>query len=89
MYLLHALIVTVSTTAECPRTDCNIYWEVKKTTHFVVSCCLLLQGLAKPKYGELGSLSIHRDFPSLLEPVLGSSPLEEGLFFYERHFHHL
>jgi len=22
-----SLIVTVNTIAECPRTDCNIYWE--------------------------------------------------------------
>jgi hypothetical protein len=25
------LIVTVNTIAECPRTDCNIYWEKKKS----------------------------------------------------------
>jgi len=25
--------VTVNTTAECPRTDCNIYWEGKKIIH--------------------------------------------------------
>jgi hypothetical protein len=60
-----------------------------KKTHFEVSCCLLLQGLAKPKDRELGSLSIHIAFPSLLEPVLGSSSIEEGSFFYERPFHPL
>jgi len=25
------LIVIVSTIAECPRKDCNIYWEERKT----------------------------------------------------------
>ena len=25
------LIVTANTTAECPRTDCNIYWEGEKS----------------------------------------------------------
>jgi len=25
------IIVTVNTTAECPRTDCNIHWEEKKS----------------------------------------------------------
>jgi len=56
--------------------------------YFGVSCCLLLQGLAKLKEGELGSLSIHIAFPSSKEPDSVSTSLEQ-VFFYERPFHNL
>jgi len=55
------LIVTVNTIAECPRTDCNIYWEGNNTISECTDTC------KKPQQNsEFQGFTVHYYSQSLL-----------------------